>query len=318
MFIKEHNTICQIPSGAWPVGLTAFTEDGCIDWDGNGQLLDWYVNNGAAGIFTVCLSGEMYFLNEEERLGLAEFSRARLASDISVVAAAGFGKTFTERLNSIKRMADTGVDAVVVPVCQLVTQEASEKELQEELQKLYDKVGDIKLGLYECPLPYHRMLEPETLGMAAKSGKVSFVKDTCSDIEIINNKLKKCSNSNLKFFNANTNTTLDSFNSGAAGYCGTGANFFPQLYAELWTCFENNPERAKKLQQLLDVLHRHVCYKYPRSAKFFQNLSGVNITDYCRWECPELTNEEKDILTKLHNFIAKEITNNIKESRYEN
>jgi 4-hydroxy-tetrahydrodipicolinate synthase len=307
MFVKEQNTNISIPAGVWPVGLTAFTEDGCIDWDGNGQLLDWYVNNGVAGIFTVCLSGEMYSLNEDERLGLAEFSRARLDSSISVVAAAGFGNTFNERLNSIKRMADTGVDAVVIPVCQLVDEKASEKQLQEELQKLYDEIGDIKLGLYECPLPYHRLLEPKTLRLAAESGKVLFLKDTCSDITVINQKLKKCADSNLKFFNANTNTTLDSFNSGAAGYCGTGANFFPQLYSDLWSCFKNDPEKARKLQRLLDVLHRHVCYKYPRSAKYFQKLAGVNITDYCRWKCPELNNEEKDILKKLYDFTKEEI-----------
>jgi 4-hydroxy-tetrahydrodipicolinate synthase len=310
MFIKQKQNSAQIPAGVWPVGLTAFTEDGCIDWNANGQLLDWYVSNGVTGIFTVCLSGEMYFLDEDERLGLAEFARARLDSDISVVAAAGFGRTFNERLDSIKRMSDTGVDAVVVPACQIVDEDADERKLQEELQKLCDKVGDIKLGLYECPLPYHRILASETLGLAAESGKVLFVKDTCSEIGAIGSKLDKCRDSRLKFFNANTNTALESFKLGAAGYCGTGANFFPQLYVELWKCFESDSEKAERLQRLLDVLHRHVCYKYPRSAKYFLSLAGVDITDYCRWESPALTREDKDILQKLYNYIKEEISNN--------
>ena len=300
-------TPLTIPSGIWPVGLTAFTEDGCIDWDGNGELLDWYVNNGVAGIFTVCLSGEMYFLNENERLGLAEFARARLAPEISVVAAAGFGKDFSERLNSIKRMADTGVDAVVVPVCQLVDENANDKVLQDELQKLYENIGNIKLGLYECPLPYHRLLTAETLRLAADSGKVWFLKDTCSEINAINSKLEKCSGSNLKLFNANTNTLLDSLDNEAAGYCGTGANFLPAIYNELWNCHKNDAKKAKRLQRLLDVLHRHVCYKYPRSAKYYLKLSGVNMTDYCRWDIPELNNEDKDILQKLYNFMKEEV-----------
>lgn len=308
--LSKCSNTSQIPAGIWPVSLTPFTEDGCIDWDANGQLLDWYVNNGVAGIFTVCLSGEMYFLDEHERLGLAEFAKARLNSDISVVAAAGIGKTFIERLDSIKRMSDTGVDAVVIPVCQLVDENADDNKLKEELQKIYNRIGDIKLGLYECPLPYHRLIGAETLKLAAESGKVLFVKDTCSDILSINRKLEKCSNTGLKFFNANTNTTLDSFKSGAAGYCGTGANFFPQLYVQLWNCFKSEPEKAGRLQRLLDILHRHVCYKYPRSAKYFQSLAGIDITDYCRWESPELNREDKEILQKLYKFVEEEINNN--------
>lgn len=307
LLMTDHKQKSSVPHGVWPVGLTAFTSDGCIDWDGNGQLLDWYVNQGAAGIFTICLSGEMYFLNNDERLGLAEFARARTTPEVAVVAAAGFGESFNERLYSIEQMADTGVDAVVVPICQLIKEYQGEADYQKELEKLLNKIGNIKLGLYECPLPYHRLLSLESLKIAADSNKVLFLKDTCCDENILAERLKITKNSNLSIFNANTQTNLTSSKHGAAGYSGTGANFFLKIYVELWNSFKNDLKKAEELQCLLEVLHRNVCYKYPRSAKYFLKLCGVDITDYCRWETPDLTNEDKDILNKLFIFINNNI-----------
>lgn len=292
----------SIKTGVWPVGLTAFTSNGCIDWDGHGQLLDWYVSKGVSGIFTVCLSGEMYCLNEEERLGLAEFSRARVNSEVGIVAAAGFGKNFSERLASVKRMSETGVDAVVIPVCQLVEEKEDDDELCRELEKLLAKTEGIKLGLYECPLPYHRLLGEKSLKLAAESGKIHFLKDTCCDKNMLAERLRITNGTKLNIFNANTATNLISSEYGASGYCGTGANFFPELFVELWNCHKTFPEKAERIQTQLDVLHRHVCYKYPRSAKYFLQLCGVKINDYCRWDNPDLTAQDKEILQQLKSF----------------
>lgn len=51
--------------------ITPF-KDGHIDWPMVDALVEWYVENGVAGIFSVCLSSEMYHLSVEERLQLAK------------------------------------------------------------------------------------------------------------------------------------------------------------------------------------------------------------------------------------------------------
>ena len=40
--------------------------------DGVDQLVEWYIKQEVAGIFTVCLSSEMYHLTPKERLELAK------------------------------------------------------------------------------------------------------------------------------------------------------------------------------------------------------------------------------------------------------
>lgn len=51
----------HFPGGAWPVMLTPFTDQGAVDYDGLGKLIDWYMINGASGLFAVCQSSEVFF-----------------------------------------------------------------------------------------------------------------------------------------------------------------------------------------------------------------------------------------------------------------
>ena len=60
-----------LDSGVWPVMLTPFTSDKQIDFSGVDRLTDWYIESGASGLFSVCLSSEMYMLADQERIGLA-------------------------------------------------------------------------------------------------------------------------------------------------------------------------------------------------------------------------------------------------------
>ena len=48
------------PFGVWPVMLTPFTETGALDRPGCEALVDWYLAGRVTGIFTVCLSSEMF------------------------------------------------------------------------------------------------------------------------------------------------------------------------------------------------------------------------------------------------------------------
>lgn len=57
-----------LPEGLWPVMLTPFTREKEVDYEGLRALTGWYLDNGAAGLFAVCLSNEMELLTEEERL----------------------------------------------------------------------------------------------------------------------------------------------------------------------------------------------------------------------------------------------------------
>jgi 4-hydroxy-tetrahydrodipicolinate synthase len=178
-----------LPHGLWPVMLTAFHADGAIDWDGVDALTDWYLAQGAAGLFACCLSSEMYHLSDDERLTLVQRVVARVNGRAPVVATGTFGGPLAQQADFIKRMAETGVAAVVVMPNQLVSTEEDETQLQRQLEALMAQTGAIPLGFYESPSPYKRLLSAELIRWAAPSGRFRYLKDTTCDPALIRAKL---------------------------------------------------------------------------------------------------------------------------------
>lgn len=294
--------------GVWPVALTPFRADGRVDYDGYRHLLDWYEENGAAGIFAVCLSSELYQLEPEERTKLARITREHLGGRLPSAACAGLGRTLAEKLDSIREMRDTGIDTVVLPLCQVPGAERpDDRELTENILAILGEFPGLPFGIYECPVPFHRLISAEALGTLAHraAGQLVFLKDTCCDAATIRRRLAACAGSGLAIYNANTTSCLDSLRDGGAGYSGTSANFLLPALAELCSVFELEPERAEELQRFLTALQRQVDFKYPRSAKRFLAMRGVKIGDYCRVGCAELTAEDNRILEFLNEYVTR-------------
>ena len=70
---------------------------------------------------------------------------------------------------------------------------------------------------------------------------------------MIKAKLDAVKGTNLRIFNANSATLLESLRLGCAGFSGVMANFHPELYAELCEIYESNPEKAEKYRILSDL-----------------------------------------------------------------
>ena len=293
--------------GVWPVVLTPFREDGAIDFPAYRKLLEYYIAEGVAGLFAVCLSSELYELTPGERLELAREAVAVSGGRVPVVACGYLGNSEEEKLQSVFDMAALGVDAVVIPACQLVPQGAGDEALFAAFETLLARTAEIRFGIYECPVPYHRLIPPQMLGrMARLAGeRLAFLKDTCCDSAVIAEKLRACAGTGLRLYNANLTTCLDSLKLGAAGYSGTSANFYPGLLAELCRCFRDDPERAAELQEFFDLIQRHVEFKYPRSAKNFLNRCGVPMGEFCRVGCDRLSAEQLLQQKALQTYIER-------------
>lgn len=84
-------TVMALPRGSFPTMITPFLENGDIDFATVDRLVEWYCASGCAGIFTVCLSSEMYHLTPEERVKLAAHVKKQVAGRVIVVASGTFG-----------------------------------------------------------------------------------------------------------------------------------------------------------------------------------------------------------------------------------
>ena len=95
---RAHNPLLPLKDGLYPVMLTPFTADGsAVDYRALETLSRWYLDNGAAGLFPVAQSSEMYNLSPEERLECARVVRAAAEGRGPVCAAGTFSGTVEEQ-----------------------------------------------------------------------------------------------------------------------------------------------------------------------------------------------------------------------------
>ena len=279
----------HFPGGVWPVMLAPFTRENKIDYTALGELVEWYIRNGSSGLFAVCQSTEMFYLTLEERVGYARFVKEKAAGRVPVIASGHISDSFEDQVNEIRAIAATGVDAVILITNRLAKEEESDDIWMENMCRLLEALPeDIKLGFYECPYPYKRLLSADMIRRCAGTGRFYFLKDTCCDIDQIRAKLSAIQGTNMKLYNANTATLLDSLRLGAAGYSGVMANMQCRLYAAL--CENPSDNRMNALSDILTICALIERQVYPVNAKYYLQLEGLPITTFSRTKDETLLN----------------------------
>ena len=108
--------------GAFPTMITPYTEKGTVDFEAIDALTEWYWKNGCAGIFASCQSSEIHFMEEDERVAIAD--RTKKAADalakadksrapMTVIASGHVSDSFEAQVRELTRIAETGADGVI-------------------------------------------------------------------------------------------------------------------------------------------------------------------------------------------------------------
>ncbi len=266
--------IKDIPNGVYPTMITPYTQDNKIDYNAVEKLINWYDKKGVAGIFAICQSSEIFFLSFEERLELLKFIVKNAPKGMSIVASGHTADDLDKQIYEANKFIEVGIDGYVFISNRFARQDESDDVFLKNLNYVVDNIPEIGLGVYECPYPYKRLMTPEMLKNLGETGRFKFLKDTCSNLDQIKAKLDAVKGTGLKIFNANSATFLESLKMGCEGFSGVMANFYPELYVWLCENFEKEPEKAKKIQDIVGFFSVAECQQYPVNAKYYQNLEG--------------------------------------------
>ncbi len=299
-----------IADGVWPVMITPYTEDNKIDYDAVLGIIEWYDKQGVDGIFAVCQSSEMFFLDKNERLELAKFVVENTPKHIGVIASGHVAKEREDQIEEAKAIIDAGVDSYVFISNQFAKPDESEDTAKKNIEYMIDNIPCDSFGIYECPYPYKRLVSPDTLKWCAETGKFAFLKDTCCDLEGLQAKVDAVKGTQLKIFNANSATLLESLKMGCSGFSGVMANFHADMYVWLCKNFKDQSQKAELMQAFLGFASVIECQVYPVNAKYHMNLEGVPMTLNCRnKDKNDLTGSRKlevEQLHKLYHYLRKE------------
>lgn len=271
----------KIASGIYPVMITPFTADNQVDYEAVDQMMEFYARGGCQGVFAVCQSSEMFCLTEEERGKLAARVVKAAAGRMCVVASGHISDRMEDQIRELRRVSETGVDAVVMISNRLAGKDEPDEVLIQNMHCILDAIPGVTFGMYECPYPYKRLLTPKVLEAMAETGRFTFIKDTCCDADLIARRIALL-HGRIQLFNANCATALETLQSGADGFSGIMANFHPDLLVWMYENYRQQPEKARQLSAMLSVMSMAEGCQHPIGAKYHMNLVGVPMELRCR------------------------------------
>ncbi|GAB2783538.1 dihydrodipicolinate synthase family protein [Rhabdobacter roseus] len=281
-----------------PVMLTPYQADGRIHFDQVSRLIDFYLQAGAKGFFANCLSSEMYFMDDPERIALTRHVVKYVNGQVPVVSTGSFGTSLREKVAFAKKIQDTGADATILITSHFAQKSESDAILMENFERFFEQVGTMKLGTYECPSPYKRVLSPEVFKFLVSNPHFVYHKDTSEDLNSITAKLGVSAGTRMELYNAHTATALESLRRGAKGTSPIAANFYPEMHR--WLCEQAaNPAKAEEaawLQAEMARMEPIISKMYPVSAKYFLQKRGLPIQTTCRSNTKQLLPEQRHVL----------------------
>ena len=283
--------------------ITPYKTDGSIDFATAEKYVDWYYKNGLDGIFAVCQSSEIFYLSLEERVELNRrvYKRAKeLDKNFLVVSSGHVSDTLEEQAKELNAIYESGTDALILITNRLDINNEGDDVFIANAEKLIAQLPpDAKLGFYECPYPYKRLVTPKILDWCLSTGRFYYMKDTCCDANLIKERCEQLSGSHFKLLNANCQTLLETMRNGADGYCGIMCNFHPKLYS--WLKDNYKSDKADLVQSVIGTFgFTEVGLPYPLIAKYHMNLCGIKTENLARNRKPEeLTNYGKSCIKQM-------------------
>ncbi len=300
---------------AFTTMITPYLSDGGVDYEAVKKYVDWYYKKGLDGIFAVCQSSEIFYLTLEERVKINKTVWQRVKElekeygrKMTVVSSAHVSDKIDDQIYELNKIAESGTDALILITNRFDLNNDGDDEWLRNAEKVTEALpSGVKLGLYECPMPYKRLVTPRILSWCLESGRFYYMKDTCCNAKTISDRCKLLKDSSFKLLNANCQTLLSSLRSGGDGYCGIMCNFHPELYVWLCANFKNEPQKAELLQSLIGTVgFTEIGLPYPLTAKYHMCLEGIPTVNHARNRSfDELTDYVKECTEQMRYLCSE-------------
>lgn len=274
--------------GAWPTMVTPYDEQLKIDVGVYRAMIEWYVAHDVGGVYANCLSSEMYWLDDGERLLLVAKAVETAHGRVPVAATGNLGETVEEHIAFCRRVAEAGADVVMLVAPPFHDNDA---DLERYYLTIAEKV-DAPLGLYECPVPRPYHLGIGLVRTLAQTGRFFAFKETSCDLTKIKALLDVTRDTPLSLLQANTPYLLESIQAGGLGTMSIAAIWLPDLVTAVIGQGQAGGPDAERLHGILCALELAQRAVHPRGSKYLLGKRGLPITPRARHPRSPLTPEE--------------------------
>lgn len=268
----------SIFTGAGVAIVTPMNEDGSVNFDKLGEIIEYQIANKTDAIIICGTTGESSTLTHEEHLACIKYAVDKTAKRIPVIA--GTGSNCTNTAIYLSTEAEKyGVDGllVVTPYYNKATQNG----LVEHFTEIAASVN-VPIILYNVPSRTGCNILPETAVKIAKKAKnVVAVKEASGNISQVAKlaKLIKENNLNFDIYSGNDDQIVPVLSLGGKGVISVLSNIAPEEAHNIVTEYlAGNVTKSLELQLLaLDVIDGLFCEVNPIPVKAAMNMMGLNV-----------------------------------------
>lgn len=281
-------------TGAGIAIITPFNEDGSVNYDRLGEMIDYQIENNTDAIIICGTTGEASTMTDEEHLNCIKYAVEKTASRVPVIA--GTGSNDTKYAVELSKEAEAvGADALllVTPYYNKTTQ----KGLIMHFTAIADAVN-IPIVLYNIPGRTGMGFEVSTIKKLAEHKNIVAVKEASGNISYCAKLLAECGDV-IDVYSGNDDMIVPLMSLGAKGVISVASHVIPkQVHDMVQYCVDNNFAEATKLQlEYLDLINALFIEVNPIPVKEAVNMTGVNVGS-CRMPLCDMSEEHKAVLRK--------------------
>ena len=279
-------------TGAGIAIITPFNEDGTINFDCLGAMIDNQIENGTDAIIICGTTGEASTMSDEEHLSCIKFAVKHTAGRVPVIA--GTGSNDTKYAVELSKEAEAaGADGllVVTPYYNKATQ----KGLLLHFTAIADAVN-IPIILYNIPGRTGMAIEIPTLKELAKHKHIVGLKEASGNISYAAKVLAECGDV-IDVYSGNDDIIVPMMSLGAKGVISVLSHVIPkETHMMTQYCLDNNFAEATKIQlEYMDLINSLFIEVNPIPVKEAMNMMGVPAGS-CRMPLCDMTDANREKL----------------------
>lgn len=285
----------SIFTGAGVAIITPFNEDGSVNYEEFGRIIDDQINGGSDAIIVCGTTGESSTMDHDEHIEVIKYCVEKVAGRVPVIAGSGSNCT-REAINISKRAEKVGANGLlcVTPYYNKCTQEG--------LYQYYKAISDavnIPIIMYNIPGRTGTTIQPETAVRIAKEVKnVVAIKEASGNISAVA-KLAALADGCIDIYSGNDDQVLPILSLGGKGVISVWSHVAPKKVHDMVYAYLNgDTATATKLQlEAIDVIGALFCEVNPIPVKAAMNMLGYKAGPV-RAPLTELSDAHKELLEK--------------------
>ncbi len=282
-------------TGAGVAVVTPMNQDGSVNFDALGEILEAQIAGETDAIIICGTTGESSTLNDEEHIATIKYAVDKVAGRIPVIAGTGSNST-AEAINLSKKAEEVGADGL------LCVTPYYNKATQAGLYKYYEAISDavnIPIIMYNVPSRTGTNILPATAVKIAKEVKnVVAIKEATGNIKQVA-ELAALADGCLDIYSGNDDQIVPLLSLGGKGVISVLSNVAPKQTHDIVAKFmEGDIEGSRKIQlEAMNLINALFCEVNPIPVKAAMNMLGFN-AGILRAPLTEMEDANKEKLRK--------------------